>query len=373
MAIVASLVVATPGIAQAAWTAAGATPKGYAKAVSMPTANAPTGSINGRDVAVSWIAARFPNNTPVAGYTVKRFDTATGTSQTVQASCTGTISLLTCTEFGVAPGSWQYAVTPKQGNWLGTQSLKSGSVTVGSPTLTLATTTLSALPATIAGLSSISNFLDGESVTYHLDSAGGAVLAGSITPSPVPVGGSATVSVTVPAGTALGAHTVFAVGSLGSTASAAITVVDSTPPTVSAAVISKTTGDTAGWVKQGGTYFVYANANDAAGTTGSHVVSTVSANVANVTTGQTAVALTTTGGPWTVGGVSYTYRSASLTATNPQTAGSKSFAVTATDVAGNTSAAFNGSVTVDNTVPTAVDVQAANKAGGIVSRIEAGD
>ena len=49
------------------------------------------------------------------------------------------------------------------------------------------------------------------------------MLAGSITPSPVPVGGSATVSVTIPAGTSLGAHTVFAVGSLGSTASAAIT------------------------------------------------------------------------------------------------------------------------------------------------------
>ena len=107
-----------------------------------------------------------------------------------------------------------------------------------------------------------------------------------------------------------------------------------TPPVVSAAVINKTLGDKPGFVKQGGTYFVYANANDAAGTTGTHVVSTVTANVTNITTGSTAVALTTAGGPWTVGGVSYTYRSASLTATNPQIAGSKTFTVTATDVVG---------------------------------------
>ena len=175
---------------------------------------------------------------------------------------------------------------------------------------------MSALPTTSGG--SIANFLDGETVTYQLDKRRAAPC------SPAPSrrrrcrsAAPPTVSVTIPAGTLLGAHTVFAVGSLGSTASAAITVVDTTPPVVSAAVINKTSGDRPGFVKQGGTYFVYANANDTAGTTGTHVVSTVTANVTNITTGSTAVALTTTGGPWTVGGVSYAYRSASLTATNP--------------------------------------------------------
>ena len=363
--IVASLVVAGPGIAQAAWLGS-ATGNGYSRAVSMPQANTPTGSVNGRDVVVSWTAARFPDNTPVAGYTVQRFDTATGTSQTVLASCTGTIGVLTCTEFGVAPGSWKYALTPKQGLWIGTQSLKSAAVIVGSPSLTLSTTTLSALPTTSGG--SVANFLDGEAVTYHLDSAGGAVLAGSITPSPVPVGGSATVSVTIPAGTSLGAHTVFAVGSLGSTASAAITVVDTTPPVVSAAVIGKTAGGTPGFVKQGGTYYIYANATDTGSTASG--VSTVTANVSNVSTGQTLVALV--GGLFTVGGVTYGYRSASITASNPVIAGVKSFTVTAIDVAGN-AGSFTGSVTMDNTVPTATDVQTANKAGGVVGRAEIGD
>ena len=285
-------------------------------------------------MTVSWAVARFPNTTPVAGYTVRRFNSSTGVPQTVLASCTGTIATLTCTEFGVAPGTWKYAVTPKQALWTGPESAQSVTATVGSPSLTLTTTTMSALATTSGG--SIANFLDGETVTYHLDSAGGAVLAGSITPSPAPVGGSAVVSVTIPAGTTLGAHSVFAVGSLGSSASAAFTVIDNTPPVVTASVINKTSGDKPGFVKQGGTYFVYANANDAAGTTGTHVVSTVTANVTNITTGSTAVALTTAGGPCTVGGVSYTYRSALMTASNPMVAGAKTFTVTATDASGNT-------------------------------------
>ena len=45
-----------------------------------------------------------------------------------------------------------------------------------------------------------------------------------------------------PRRTSLGAHSVFAVGSLGSTASAAFTVIDNTAPVVSAAVINKTVG-----------------------------------------------------------------------------------------------------------------------------------
>jgi hypothetical protein len=370
VAIVASLIVTAPGVAQAAWNAP-ASVRGYAKAVSVPQGNTPLGTVNGRDVAVSWAVSRFPDNTPVAGYTVRRFNASTGVPQTILASCTGTIAALTCTEFGIAPGTWKYAVTPKHALWTGAESVQSATVTVGSPSLTLSTTTLSALPTTSGG--SIANFLDGETVIYRLDNAvTGTVLAGSITPSPVPVGGSATVSVTVPVGTLLGAHTVFAVGSLGSTASAGITVVDTTPPVVSAAVINKTLGDRPGFVKQGGTYFIYANASDAAGSTGTHVVSTVTANVVNVTTGQTTVAMTTAGGPFTVGGVSYSYRSASMTATNPITAGPKSFTVTATDVSGNTGG-FTGSVTVDNTVPTATDVQTTNKAAGIVGRAEIGD
>ena len=110
-------------------------------------------------------------------------------------------------------------------------------------------------------------------------------------------------------------------------------------------------------MKQGGTYFIYADANDAAGTTGTHVVTTVTANVANVTTGMTAVPLVA--GSFTVGGVTYGYRSASITATRRSALDSKTYTVTATDASGNTGT-LSGSVTVDNTVPTASDIETAN-------------
>jgi hypothetical protein len=62
-------------------------------------------------------------------------------------------------------------------------------------------------------------------VTFRLDnSSTGTVLAGSLAPTPVPSGGGSNITVTVPAGTANGAHTVYAVGSSGDVAGAAITV-----------------------------------------------------------------------------------------------------------------------------------------------------
>ena len=138
---------------------------------------------------------------------------------------------------------------------------------------------------------------------------------------------------------------------------------------MSAAAIAKAQGGTPGNVKQGGTYYVYASVSDPGdAATG---VASVTADVSAVTTGQTAVAMTA--GSWTVGGVTYTYRSASLTAANPLAAGSKAFTITARDVAGNavTQSGFN--VTVDNTRPSAADVQTANTSGGTVGRAETGD
>ena len=60
-------------------------------------------------------------------------------------------------------------------------------------------------------------------------------------------------------------------------------------------------------------------------------VATVRANVSTVTTGQTAVALVA--GSYSVGGVSYNYRSASVTANAVLAEGAKAYTITATDVA----------------------------------------
>ena len=144
-------------------------------------------------------------------------------------------------------------------------------------------------------------------------------------------------------------------------------------PSVTGPVIDRS-GDcspnTTGYVKQGGAYFVYSNVTDSGNP--SSGVSTVTADAHNVTTGQSSASMTTTGGPWTVAGTSYNYRSSSLTADNPLTAGSKSYSVAATDGHSNSTNA-SASVTVDNTVPSASDIQTTNKTGGTNGKPEQGD
>ena len=363
---VAMLVAAGPGVALASW-AAGGTGSGSSKAVSMPSGNAPTVSVTGRNVTVSWTASNLPGPTPVNGYVVDRYDAGTNASQTVGASCSGTVAALTCTEAATPAGSWYYKVTPKQGSWLGVPSAASANVSVAAPNLTFSSsTTMSTLPTTLAG--TIASFATGETITFRLDNpTSGTILTGSAVPGTIATGGGATISVTIPTGTSNGAHTVYAVGSLGTQAGAGITVaVDIAPPSITAQTIAKTTGYSAGSIKQGGTYYVYANVTDPSPSSG---IATVKTNVNNITTGSTAVNLVA--GAYTINGVSYNYRSASLTANAVLTAGAKTFSVTATDnVALSTT--VSGSVTVDNTAPAASDVQSAN-GGATAGKIEVND
>jgi hypothetical protein len=362
--LVVAVAATPPGAAWAGWTSSGSG-SGAAKAQVMPTGNTPTVSVSNRDVTVSWTASALPGGAAVSGYTVKRYDASTNVLQTIGAGCTGTIAGLTCTETSVPPGSWRYTVTPVKQSWVGGESAKSATVTVDAPSLTFSSSTnINTLPRALSG--SVASYLGGETLTFRLDNpTSGTVLAGSSVPSPIPGGGSANITVTIPVGTANGSHTVYAVGSGGSTASASI-IVDSVAPSVTAAAIAKTQGGTAGFVKQGGAYYVYANVTD-----GGSGVATVTANVATVTTGQTAVALTA--GSYTAGGVSYGYRSAQLSAGNPLTAGAKAFTVTAADAAGNSGTQGGFSVTVDNTAPTASDVQTTNVGGSQTGRADTGD
>jgi hypothetical protein len=145
------------------------------------------------------------------------------------------------------------------------------------------------------------------------------------------------------------------------------------PPTVSATTIKKTNGYLTDYVRQGGTYHIYANAseptsNPAAG------IGSVTADVSVLTPGQTAVALSTAGGPWTVEGVSYNYRSAQMTATTPIAAGVKNWSFVATDLATptvNTTGAVGDTVTVDGTVPSAAGIATTNS--GTARRPTIGD
>jgi hypothetical protein len=146
---------------------------------------------------------------------------------------------------------------------------------------------------------------------------------------------------------------------------------DWTAPSISASAIGKTAGGSTGQIKQGGSYYVYANIADSGNPASG--LSTATANVSTITTGQTAVALSTTSCPCTAGGVTYTHRSASITANASLTAGSKSYTVSANDVAANGPTSGNYSVTVDNTAPTGTDVQTTNVTGGTAGKPQLGD
>ena len=139
-------------------------------------------------------------------------------------------------------------------------------------------------------------------------------------------------------------------------------------PTASASAIGKTAGGIAGSIKKGGTYYVYANVSDTGNPASG--VSKVTANVSSITSGSTAVALSS--GSFSAGGVTYNYRSASLTAGAGLAAGSYSYSLTLTDTAGNFATQSGLSVTVDNTAPSGSDVQTAN-GSTTAGRAEAGD
>ncbi len=179
---------------------------------------------------------------------------------------------------------------------------------------------MATLPGSLSG--SVASFVTGETIVFRLDDPGtGTVLSGSVTNSPIPFSGASPVNVTIPVLVSAGAHTVYAVGSMGSQASAAFTVSphDVTAPTVSSAVIAKSGGGVGGFIRQNGGYYIYANVTDQGSP--SSGIATVRANVSTVTTGATAVALTA--GSFSVEGVSFNYRSAVQTASNPLAAGSE--------------------------------------------------
>ncbi len=359
---------AGPGVAFAAWSGPGS---GFAtgRAFTMPVIDAPVGTATGRNVVLTWAQASFPDSTEVDGYVLERFD-ASDTPQGVGAPCSGTITALMCTEEAVPPGTWTYRVTPRHHGWIGLPSASSASVTVGSPSLTLTPpTTFGTLPGTLIG--SLENFVTGEIVTFRLDDpVSGTALDANVADSPIPFSGASTVDVTIPAPTTAGLHTVYATGSMGSQASAPFSVSphDVSAPVVGPAAVAKSTGGTAGFVRPGGQYRVYASVTDVGSpATG---VATVRANVSALTTGATSVALTA--GSFTVDGVTYNYRSGVQTVSASTTPGAKSFSITATDVGANTGTQGGISVTVDGVAPSAADVQAMN-AGPTPGRMETGD
>ena len=107
---------------------------------------------------------------------------------------------------------------------------------------------------------------------------------------------------------------------------------DFTAPDIVAVAIGEGEGGATGSVAAGGAYHVYADVAADTGNPPSGIAS-VTADVAEVTAGSTAVPLVA--GSYVAGGQSYGYRSDALTADSPLTEGQRGFTVTAIDNASN--------------------------------------
>jgi len=125
-------------------------------------------------------------------------------------------------------------------------------------------------------------------------------------------------------------------------------IVDSSGPSVTAAVVAMASPAAVGWVRKSGSYTVYANATDAGSPASG--IATVTANVSSLTPGTTSLPLPACTSSCSVGGVTYGYKSAATTAGSAIADGSASVSLTAADKAGNTGAG-SASVTIDSTAP----------------------
>jgi hypothetical protein len=210
------------------------------------------GEAGSANVVVTWGASSLSNGVPVDGYLVRRYDEDTGVAGTIETGCSGLITGTSCTEPDTPVGDWAYTVTPVIGaHWRGAESLRSGAVNTGPGAMTLERTLfggpLAPLPAPVAG--TVAGFAPDEELTYTLDDE---VVAG--TPTQAGPDGTAAFSLTIPAGTADGPHSITVQGS-SAEASAGI-VVDTIAPTID--VVVTPPPNAAGWngsspVEVGGT------------------------------------------------------------------------------------------------------------------------
>ena len=131
-----------------------------------------------------------------------------------------------------------------------------------------------------------------------------------------------------------------------SSVSAAVRV-DTVSPTVSV-VVGPASFTTANYLSSATTFYAYANVTDVSG------VNTLTADVHNLdgNSGDTAVTLVYNATGYAVGGTTYYYRSAALTASTKTNGSTATFTATASDNAGNSTTTSNQTATWESTAPT---------------------
>jgi hypothetical protein len=245
LAVIAVFAALTCQAALGYWSGAGTAGNGLggAGAATVNQGATPTVGENGSaNVVVKWGSSSLSNGVPVDGYVVKRFDAETGAEAPVGAGCAGIIPATSCNVPETPVGNWVYSVTPVFAEtWRGHEGLKSGAVDTDPGSMILSRElfggTVAPLPSVFTA--SLSGFGANEAIDIFLD--GTVPLSGS--PSRVGANGGGTVSITLPAGTSEGPHTLSVQGS-GTDASAGI-LVDNTAPTIE--IVLNPPANAAGW------------------------------------------------------------------------------------------------------------------------------
>src|SRR5436190_24066612 len=161
-----AFVLLTPVTAFATW-AINAVGNGRATAQAVPTAATPAASVSNRSVTVSWTATTLSGGTPASGYVVRRYNSSL-VQQTVLAGCTS-VTTNTCTENNVPAGTWTYSVQATRGNWVGTESARSASVTVYVTTFTVTASQKVKAGANVTG-GALTGYAANDPITFRLDS-----------------------------------------------------------------------------------------------------------------------------------------------------------------------------------------------------------
>jgi large repetitive protein len=127
-----TIVITGATMAWAYWTVTDSGHAGQSTADTLPTGRTPTVSLSGSTATVSFARGTTTSGQTVAAFVIKRYSSATGGSAAATFSCTpaGSGSPVSCVEASVPAGTWYYSDTPTVAgsSWVGAESGRSNGV-----------------------------------------------------------------------------------------------------------------------------------------------------------------------------------------------------------------------------------------------------